>query len=197
MLTAREREPFNVVIDALDEAAEPRAIVTDVVLPTLEACADVGARVVVGTRRADEVGNLVHLFGPARVEIDLDAPAYFAYDDLVEFVVATLQLSGAERAGNPYARREDALPVARRIAAVAQPNYLVAGLIAGNHGMYDRVAARPSAISSTGRVEAALELYLEKLPALADVAPHVGWPRWPSPSHRDWTRRCGRSRCTP
>jgi WD40 repeat protein len=173
VLAAREREPFNVVIDALDEAAEPRAIVTDLVLPTLEACADVGVRVIVGTRRADGVGSIVPLLGPTRVEIDLDAPDYFSYDDLVEFVVATLQLSGAERAGNPYARREDALPVARRIAAVAQPNYLVAGLIAGNHGMYDRVAARPSEISSTGRVEAALELYLEKLPTVAGVAPHV------------------------
>jgi len=45
---------FNLIIDALDEASdttETRAIITKIVQPIAETCADVGAQIVVGTRR--------------------------------------------------------------------------------------------------------------------------------------------------
>ena len=64
MSTAGRR--FNVIIDALDEAASPaqaRAIIDQVVLPLAETCSDVGAQVVVGTRRRDDGGDLL---GPVR-----------------------------------------------------------------------------------------------------------------------------------
>ena len=62
-LAERGGRRFNVIIDALDEAASPaqaRAIINEVVLPLAETCSDVGAQVVVGTRRRDDT------LGPAR-----------------------------------------------------------------------------------------------------------------------------------
>jgi len=51
---------FNVIFDALDEAASPeqaRAIIDQVALPLAETCSDAGVQVVVGTRRRDDGGN--------------------------------------------------------------------------------------------------------------------------------------------
>jgi hypothetical protein len=66
---------FNVVIDALDEAASPhqaRAIIDRIVLPLAETCSDAGAQVIVGTRRRDDDGDLLTRFGKAISAIDLD-----------------------------------------------------------------------------------------------------------------------------
>jgi DNA-binding SARP family transcriptional activator len=60
VLDERGGRRFNVIIDALDEAASPaqaRAIVDQVVLPLAETCSDAGAQVVVGTRRRDDGGG--------------------------------------------------------------------------------------------------------------------------------------------
>ena len=45
-LTDRAGRRFNVLIDALDESAEPRAVIAKVILPVAETCHDVGAQVV-------------------------------------------------------------------------------------------------------------------------------------------------------
>ncbi|HEX2810752.1 MAG TPA: serine protease, partial [Kineosporiaceae bacterium] len=86
---------FNVVIDALDEAVSPsdaRAIVSKLVLPLVETCTDLGAQVVVGTRRSDDGGDLLLPFGAACTTVDLDETDYFEKDDLVSYSLATLQL---------------------------------------------------------------------------------------------------------
>src|SRR5207248_6306090 len=60
---------FNLIIDALDEASDPaqaRAIITGIVLPIAQTLADLGAQVIVGTRRNDDAGDLLRDFGPAR-----------------------------------------------------------------------------------------------------------------------------------
>ncbi|MGH8904275.1 MAG: trypsin-like peptidase domain-containing protein, partial [Egibacteraceae bacterium] len=163
---------FNVVVDALDEAANPaeaRAIITRVVLPIAETCADVGAQVVVGTRRSDATGDLLWRFGPARAEIDLDQPAYFSIEDLTAYALATLQLRGDERPGNPYAAGDVAQPVASWIAALAGQNFLVAGLIARDHGLHDNVAVDPGEVTFTGTVDAALGRYLDRVSGVDDV----------------------------
>ena len=62
VLEQRNGERFNVIIDALDEAASPdqaRLVLTKIVLPLAETCADVGAQVMVGTRRRDDGGDLL------------------------------------------------------------------------------------------------------------------------------------------
>jgi hypothetical protein len=109
----RDRGGFTVVVDALDEAVNPgeaRRIITRVVLPIAATCADLGARVVLGTRRTDAQGDLLRPLGPARVEIDLDLPAYFALEDLTAYAKATLQLRGQERPDSPYLTDETACP---------------------------------------------------------------------------------------
>ena len=106
-LADRAGRRFNVIIDALDEAASPggpRAIVKGIVLPLVETCADVGAQVVVGSRRADGDGDLLEAFGGALRILDLDDSRYFAADDLAAYAMATLQLTGDERPRQPVRR---------------------------------------------------------------------------------------------
>jgi WD40 repeat protein len=146
---------FNIVIDALDEALNPTEagqIITRVVLPIAETCASVGAAVTVGTRR-----NLLRTFGPAATVVDLDLPGYFAVEDLAAYALATLRL----RPDNPY--QHGAEPVAQRIAELSDQNFLVAGLIARSHGLYDTAAVAPGDLSITPNVETALDAYLDRM----------------------------------
>jgi WD40 repeat protein len=168
-LTERPRL-FTIVIDALDETATPaeaRDIITEVILPL--ARADMTVRLLVGTRRYDDTGNLLEVFGAAHSEIDLDAPDYFAVEDLAAYAKATLQQRGAERPGNPYADDSTAAAVAARIAALSERNFLVAGLIAKSHGLYDTEPADPDALTFTGQVEPALQALLHRIPPVRDV----------------------------
>ena len=164
---------FSILIDALDEASDPtqtREILTGIVLPIAQTCADVGAQVMVGTRRSDDAGNLLRSFGPAQVTIDLDDPRYFAADDLAAYAQATLQLRGDERPGNPYQPDDVAAPVAARIAERAERNFLIAGLVARTHGLYDEVAINPAEVSFTPKVESTLDTFVDRLVPVAGVA---------------------------
>jgi WD40 repeat protein len=164
---------FNLVVDALDETAGPehaRVIIETIVVPLARTCADVGAAVVVGTRRGDDAGDLLDAFGDVADVLDLDDERYHAEDDLFTYALSTLQLYGAERAGNPYHDEAIAVPVARRIAAMAGRNFLVAGLTARAHGMYDDHAVDPATMVFTRTVDDALEAYVAGLPP-ADSAP--------------------------
>ena len=134
------------IIDALDEAASPaqaRVIIDAVVLPLAETCSDAGAQVVVGTRRRDDGGDLLGRFGPALDLLDLDDPQYFAEEDLAAYALACLQLAGDERPGNPYADDSAGRPAGCRIAEMSGQNFLIAGLIARSHGLYDEAGRRP------------------------------------------------------
>ena len=161
---------FNVIIDALDEAASPvqaRAIIDQVVLPLAETCSDAGAQVIVGTRRRDDGGDLLGRFGGALATIDLDEPSYFAAEDLAAYVLACLQLAVDERPGNPYTDDRVAARLARRIAALAGQNFLIAGLIARSHGLHDERAANPDELGFSPTVASALAAYLERLSPVA------------------------------
>ncbi|MGQ0778238.1 MAG: trypsin-like peptidase domain-containing protein [Pseudonocardiales bacterium] len=171
-LAERAGQRFTLVIDALDEASDPtqtRAIITGIVLPIAATCAEVGAQVVVGTRRSDESGDLLRIFGSARTTIDLDETRYFALDDLTAYAQATLQLRGDERPANPYQPDEVAAPVAARIAALAEQNFLIAGLVARTHGLYDDTPISPAAISFTPSVESTLATFLDRLAPVGAV----------------------------
>lgn len=161
-LSSGPRAPFNIVIDALDEAAgtdQATEIVRSVVHPLLESCTEFGVQIVVGTRR-----DLLGQFGESAHIIDLDDTSYVAMDDLTAYATATLQLLGAERVGNPYQDAEIAEPVAERIAYLADRNFLVAGLVARTHGMYDETAVDPADIHFTPTVASALAEYVRRLP---------------------------------
>jgi WD40 repeat protein len=172
-LSSRGRR-FNVIIDALDEAASPaeaRAVVTKVIAPMIETCADVGAQVVVGSRRADGDGDLLGTFGGAARLVDLDDTEFFAGDDLTAYALATLQLAGHERAGNPYADNTVAGPVAGRIAELSEQNFLVAGLTARTHGLYDDTPVDPALLSFSPKVADAMREYLRRIPLVTADAP--------------------------
>jgi hypothetical protein len=158
---------FTVVIDALDEAASPaeaRLVAEDIAVAVTQTCAEFGAQVVVGTRRRDDAGDLLARLGPDTEVVGLDAAEYFAEEDLAAYALATLQQRGDERVGNPYADRAVAALVTARIAALAQRNFLVAGLVAGQHGLHDTAPADPRGLAFPADVEAALAAYLRRLP---------------------------------
>ncbi|MGH3550751.1 MAG: trypsin-like peptidase domain-containing protein, partial [Pseudonocardiaceae bacterium] len=164
---------FNLVIDALDEASDPaqaRAMITRIVLPIAETCADVGAQVVVGTRRSDAAGDLLRIFGSALKAVDLDGTRYFAVEDIAAYAQATLQLRGDERPGNPYQPDGVAAPVAARIAELAERNFLVAGLVARTHGLHDDTPISPAEVSFTSSVESALGIFLDRLAPVEGVS---------------------------
>ncbi|MFC1436161.1 AAA family ATPase [Streptacidiphilus sp. N1-3] len=173
VLAERQTSAFTVVIDALDEATTPeqaRLIIGQIALPLVETCTDLGVRVVMGSRRKDDAGSLLEPLGPAVRVLDLDTPEYFEESDLASYCLATLQLTGDERPGNPYDDAAVAGPVARRIAALSDRNFLVAGLTARAHGMHDSEPVAPAAISFTPTVEAALREYLVLLPPVGRVS---------------------------
>ncbi|MFV5992555.1 WD40 repeat domain-containing protein [Streptomyces sp. NPDC056231] len=175
-LVSRPVKGFTVVIDALDEtvsAEQARLTVTRIVLPLVETCSDVGVRVLVATRPRDDEGNLLDVFGPAAEVINLDSSEFFEETDLAAYAEATLRLLGDERPGNPYLDHKVASPIARRIAELSERNFLVAGLVARTHGLYDDVAIRPEDVSFTPTVEAALRNYLQRLPDVGSVKAEV------------------------
>ena len=76
-MAERGNQRFNVIIDALDEATTPvqaRTIITKIILPLVETCADVGAQVDRGSRRRDEDVDLLAAFGGSMGNVDLDDP---------------------------------------------------------------------------------------------------------------------------
>ena len=165
-LSERTGSRFNVIIDALDEAASPsqtRAVIDSVVLPLAETCSDAGVQVAVGTRRRDDGGDILSRFGPALDMLDLDDPVYFAEEDLIAYALACLQLVGDERPGNPYTDDTAAAPMAARIAQISGQNFLIAGLIARSHGLHDTEAADPSRLGTDATVRTALAGYLQRL----------------------------------
>jgi hypothetical protein len=173
VLAERGGRRFNIVVDALDEASDPaqaRTVITGIVLPIAETCADVGAQVLVGTRRSDDAGDLLRVFGPARTIVDLDDTRYFAVEDLAAYAQATLQLCGDERPGNPYQPDDVAAPVAARIAELAARNFLVAGLVARTLSLYDDTAISPATVSFTPSVESTLGTFLDRLAPLGGVS---------------------------
>jgi hypothetical protein len=71
------RRPCTIVVDALDEAAEPGGIAAKPLRPLAADAASVGVRVLVGTRpRRDD--ELVDALGRGAVRLDLDPPPIFA-----------------------------------------------------------------------------------------------------------------------
>jgi WD40 repeat protein len=173
---ARRPERFNVVIDALDEAAttsEARQLVHDVVLPVARGCARFGVQVVVGTRRADDAGDLLTQFGSAIELVDLDDARYFTEADLADYALATLRGVGAGEPLSPYSEDEIAGPVARRIAMLAEGNFLVAGLVARARALRDTAPVDPDQVSFAATVGAALDSYVAGLPDAGTTSPRL------------------------
>ena len=161
---------FNVIIDGLDEAVSPhqaRAIISAIVLPLAQTCADTGVQVIAGTGHRDDHGSLITAFGEGAIVIDLDDPEYFAEDDIAAHALTRLGQASSGRPGPPYADAAAAGPVARRIAALSDRNFLIAGLVARGHGLRDERAADPGELKFDATVDAALAGYAEGAGPLA------------------------------
>ncbi|SDC99295.1 trypsin-like peptidase domain-containing protein [Glycomyces harbinensis] len=162
-------ERFNVVLDALDEAAdakEARAIASRVLRPLSELP---NTSVVVGGRRVDGSGDLLAHFGNSLHRLDLDSPEYFEFQDLTDYAEAALRQASGEQRRNPYGDPGTAGPVARRIAELAEGNFLVAGLVARSHGRYDEEPVAPEALAFSSDVSVVFWDYLERLEPFDDV----------------------------
>lgn len=125
-LAARE-PPALVVIDALDEATNPRRVIEDLVAALHRpASPGGGPRLIVATRRP-WVGVL-----PAdRVELDLDDPAYLGPTDVSDYVTSLLLASSDPDAASPYRAHPDAArQVADAVAAIAGHSFLIAQVAA-------------------------------------------------------------------
>jgi hypothetical protein len=129
---AAERTP-TVVIDALDEAADPRAVLMTL-LASVNSPENQRLRLLIGVRSSgspDGAGQATsELAGVAtRVlgarQIGVDTNEFWEPDDLIGYVEQLLRQSGS-----PYHDREAAAPVATVVAAQSGRSYLVAGFTA-------------------------------------------------------------------
>ncbi|MFI7680461.1 hypothetical protein [Actinophytocola sp. NPDC049390] len=124
-LTGRAR-PFTVIIDALDEAVHPEALVQELLRPLIQHARG-RLRLLVGTRP-----QLLTGLGVRREDsVDLDAPRYADPDALVACAARWL-LSAAP--DNPYLDQPPPVThaVARGIATASAPSFLVARITAGS-----------------------------------------------------------------
>jgi WD40 repeat protein len=168
-LSGHQERRFNVIIDALDEAATPaqaRAAAEKVILPLARISADVGGSVVVGSRRFDADGqDLLRVFGGAAQLIDLDKAEFFDEQDLAGYVRVTLQLAGRLRPDNPFDDEETAGRAVRRIVALSVQNFLVAGLTARMLASPSRGGAvDPASLPSRVTVDDAMREFLARIP---------------------------------
>ncbi|MGW5689621.1 trypsin-like peptidase domain-containing protein, partial [Streptomyces asiaticus] len=174
-LSSQPARHFAVIIDALDEATTPkeaRTIITEIIRPLVESCSDLLVHVVAGTRKQDDAGNILTSFDPASRVVNLDRESYFEEQDLAAYARASLQLVGDERPDNPYADDEVAGPLAVRIASLANKNFLIAGLVARTHGLYDTDAAQPDSLTFTtdgNALSEALRAYLDLLSPVGSI----------------------------
>jgi WD40 repeat protein len=114
-------EAVVVVVDAVDEAAQPHELARKLLRPIGSAS---HVRLLVGTRR-----HLVPLLGAAAVVLDLDDPVYLERYDLAEYARRCLLVEGDPAAQSRYRDRPDvAVRVARAIADRGHPSFLVVQL---------------------------------------------------------------------
>lgn len=111
-------EPFAAIIDALDEAVDPSSLISELVRPLLDICANTGLRLLLGTRR-----HLLRDLGSRVATLDLDAE----YEDrkaVRDYVEALLMEAGAGSA-------QDSDRVSKTASAIAEAagrSFLVASI---------------------------------------------------------------------
>jgi WD40 repeat protein len=127
--TVGSRPVFTVVIDALDEAADPPTVIERVILPLHSAAShERGPRLLVATRRYE---HLLESLPEARVTVDLDQGAYLSDTDVAEYVTKVLLAGDDPDSPTPYRDQPKlARAVAREVAAIAGHSFLIAQIAA-------------------------------------------------------------------
>jgi len=120
---AERDKPAVIVVDALDEAADPNELIRELIRPLTLVHS---ARLLVGTRT-----HLVTAIGEAKAVLSLDSHDYFKEADLVEYVARRLLAEDDEELKTPYRdHRELAYEVAKSVARRAAPVFLIARMVA-------------------------------------------------------------------
>ena len=117
------------MIDALDEAADPPAVIEKVISPLHGAASPGrGPRLLVATRRYQ------HLLGSlpeARVTVDLDQDTYHNDTDTAKYVTKVLLAADDPDSPTPYRAQPDSpTTVAEQVAAIAGHSFLIAQIAA-------------------------------------------------------------------
>ena len=129
--------PFTAIVDALDEAADPAQLITQVLRPITDHAH--GVRLLLGTR--PHLLKLLQPPGtPARVAvIDLDAPRWADRQALTVYTIRNLIEASPD---SPYrdARPRQARSVADAVAGAADPSFLVARITSTTLAAADTIA---------------------------------------------------------
>jgi WD40 repeat protein len=127
---ARSRRRLIVLVDALDEAADPKALARDVLRP-LTGFDHIW--LLVGTRPDTQPGipgRRLRALGSATVEIDLDCPEYLGPDDVATYVERRLLAEQEPERRTPYRNQPElARAVAQAVARRAGNVFLVARIV--------------------------------------------------------------------
>ena len=155
--------PVVVLVDAVDEAADPYRLIIELLEPVASAAGRTKVRLLAGTRPGGNNG-LLRLFGASAVIVDLDSPANLDAGDIEEYALRTLLAAEDPQVATPYRHRSQvAALVARAVAARAGRSFLVAQLSAVSLMTADKpvdvgVAGWSGELPAT--VGAAMERYL-------------------------------------
>ena len=96
--------PATIVVDAIDEAADPQRLIIELLEPLAAATPRTKVRLLAATRRGAG-GSLLRLFGASAVVMDLDSPEYFDSHDVEEYVLRTLTADDDPQVATPYRDR--------------------------------------------------------------------------------------------
>ncbi len=166
--------PVVVLVDAVDEAADPYRLIVELLEPVASAAGRTKVRLLAATRPGGDNG-LLRLFGASAVIVDLDSPANLDARDVEEYVFRTLVAAEDPHVATPYRDRSRvAAVVARAVAARAETSFLVAqlsalSLMAADEPVDVGVAGWSGELPAT--VGAAMERYLR------EVRPGGRWMR--------------------
>ena len=127
-LRDRPSEAMIVVVDAVDEAAEPGRLIYELLEPIASASSRSGVRLLAGMRPGLN-RHLVRQFGSVAVEMDLDSAAYWDQRDVAAYVRRCLLAEDEQDLPTSYrGQPELARRVADAVAASAGRSFLVAQL---------------------------------------------------------------------
>ena len=159
-------ERLTVVVDALDEATEPKRIINELLLPLARAIGQIGAtHVLVGVRP-----HLLAAFGAAIKVLDLDRDEYLDHSDVARYVERYLL---GEHRSSYRGRAGLAREAADAVATKSGRSFLIARVYAGMLAN----APAPIDVKSSAWQQRPTELGDVLEEDLARLGPDVEWAR--------------------
>ena len=171
-------QTVTIVVDGLDEATDPQAVLKDVLALLSNDWQHPNLRLIVGLRSSAVAGETPSeqlaetLTGMCRTvlratELRVDAGPYWSDLDLIEYVRAILLTAPSGRLSTPYSPNPElALAMARRIAELVGTSYVVAQVVARQLANGDKLQD-PEDPSWQGMVKAGLAQVLASELAVA------------------------------